>query len=317
MNSKNWFGFSGNKGLFSSLGKDLDNGLFIYCLAIGTVLFGIGTADYSNFNFNNDWQACHSLGCALLLIKSLFTCLVFGALLVLIGSFGTFFDQKKLSNDLTELKDAKRLLNSTQEDLDDAKSRLSKLQKSLVETWLQGVSSSLKLKHDSRITIYYENEGEFYLLARYSPNPSFATIHRQKFALNQGVISKAWQTGEHIENICPHSGELVEYKSHLKKHYDYEPEKVESLNMKSCRYYAKAIIDASHHIGVIVFESIEINFFSGKKSQNIASYCNENQSQMSKFVRDSLSFDKEINNTLSNNKYVEADLLAMVEGKNG
>ncbi|MFP3416232.1 hypothetical protein SB773_32855, partial [Bacillus sp. SIMBA_074] len=86
--------------------------------------------------------------------------------------------------------------------------------------------------------IYYEHDEEFYLLERYSKNPTYAKVHRQKFPLNQGVISKAWEHESHIESGCPHSNSYEEYVKYLDEHYEYKKEKIDTLTMKSCRYYA-------------------------------------------------------------------------------
>ena len=215
-----------------------------------------------------------------------------------------------------ELDNTKSALNSVQEELQESKSKIIGLHGELVQTWLKGMSKFLELDSNSRVTIYYEHDEEFFLLERYSKNPTYAKVHRQKFPLNQGVISKAWEHESHIEKDCPHSSSYKDYIDYLNTTYDYKREKIDALTMKSCRYYARAIIDADIHIGVIVFEGTESNIFDNGLIEKITEYCRDHQGQLSKFVRDSLLFDKEVNiKREGKNISVEDELLQMMEEK--
>ncbi|WP_342058136.1 hypothetical protein [Aeromonas sp. OTU364] len=297
------FGFSGSSSFFKNLGDGIGKGLFILCAASGTILLTVGGAYAGSYSFDTNWNATSNFWpCAWLILYNPNSALIGGGLLFLFGAIGTYKDQdrqnKKMNQLVTEneeLNNTKSELNSAQEELQDSKSRIISLHGELVQTWLKGMSKMLQLDSNSRITIYYEHDEEFYLLERFSKNPTYAKIHRQKFPLNQGVISKAWQHEQFIEDKCPHSSTYQDYVDYLRSSYGYESEKISSLTMHSCRYYARAIIDADIHIGVIVFESTEINFFDNDLCAKIGQYCSEHQGQLSKFVRDSLSFDKEVN----------------------
>ena len=81
--------------------------------------------------------------------------------------------------------------------------------------------------------------------------------------------------------------------------------------MKSCRLYAKAIIDAGDNIGVIVFESISDKFLENLDINNLRMHCEAQQSQLAKFVRDGLRYDKEITLLASaRTTSVESELLS-------
>ncbi|MEI6895549.1 MAG: hypothetical protein V5789_13190 [Colwellia sp.] len=298
----NKFGFSGSSEFFKKLGDGVGKGLFILCAALGTVFLTIGGAYAGSYDFSTEWKnTSENWDYFILILFNPNSALIFGGTAFLFGAVGTYKDQDKqklkmeaLEIDNNKLSETKSALNLTQEELQEKKSRILELHGELVKTWLKGLSKYLELDSNSRVTIYYEHDEEFYLLERHSKNPKYAKVHRQKFPLNQGVISKAWEHDTHKEVECPHSEEKA-YTDYLHQNYDYDIDKIASLTMKSCRYYAKAIIDADVHIGVIVFEGTEIHFFENDLEKQINDYCHEHQGQLSKFVRDSLSFDKEVN----------------------
>ncbi|MEY8214982.1 MAG: hypothetical protein RPR97_10960 [Colwellia sp.] len=300
----NKFGFSGDSQLFSSIGSVIDRGFFIFCATLATTFLAIGSAFASAFKHKDKWEAADGfLQCLWLIIWNPYSALILGVILLLIGTIGTFLDQSKqnkrmegLERGTRKLADTKIALNTIQEELQNSKSSVIKLHGELVETWLKGLSKYLKFDSCARITIYYEHDEEFYLLARYSKNPRYSTIHRQKFPLNQGVISKAWEHGVYKEDKCPISENYEEYAKYLESVYGYQRENIDKLTMNTCRYYAKAILDADIHVGVIVFESTKADFFDQDLDlvMDVDSYCQDHQGQLSKFVRDSLSFDREV-----------------------
>jgi hypothetical protein len=311
------FGFIDKAGIFESLGVKLDNGFYIILSALGTILLTIGGAYAGSYNFSTSWSACLGfLDCIVMLLKCPLLWLLLGAICLYLGAQGTYKDQNALNSQISEAKETKKALNSTQEELQDSKSKLIELQRELVKNWLKSASKHFSLDTHSRVTIYYEHQGEFYLLARYSQNPNFDSIHRQKFARNQGVISKAFDHGCHKEDQCPCPASTeANYSEYLNKEYGYESEKIKSLNMKSCRYLAKAIVDADNHIGVVVFESTQTEFFNKINDADVKKYCQDYQSQLAKFVRDILEYDKEIHMKSTPNAQVEDELTQMVGGK--
>lgn len=98
--------------------------------------------------------------------------------------------------------------------------------------------------------------------------------------------------------------------------YGYTREILESINMKSCQYFAIAITEADDNIGVILFESeIKDNFTQQVKVQ-IREYCNAYQSHLCRFVKDGLKYDKSVNaKKLGKNIENDSDVLNMLGGK--
>jgi hypothetical protein len=316
------YGFSGNSDFFQNLGVGIGKALFIISSTMGTVLLTIGGAYAGSFDFDAKWTATTNFwdGMSLIILNPV-TALISGVATLFFGAIGTYKDQNRqklrmfeLDQENQNLKETKSALNSTQEELQESKSRILRLHGELVKTWLKGLSKFLELDSKSRVTVYYEHDEEFYLLKRHSKNPKYSKVHQQKFPLNQGVISKAWEHGEHKEDKCPVSSSYEKYKAYMNKTYGYDKTKIDSLTMKSCRYYAKAIIDADIHVGVILYESTNETTFMDDLESKFDSYCQDHQGQLSKFVRDSLNFDREVNiKRQGKNISVEDDFLELMK----
>lgn len=286
------------------LGKAFSKALYIISAAAGTILMTLGGAYASAYNFAQKWDAAAGfIDSTLCLLFNPIFALVAGAILFLFGATGTYLDQARQQEELTTLRKEneslsriKNTLNALQEELQLQKSKVSELHGELAKSWIMGAYKVLELNNNERVTIYYEYDEEFYLLARHSKNPKFSKIHRQKFPLNQGVISSAWQNELCVETDCPQYKSGDNYISYFGAKYGYSAEKLRELTMHSCRYLAKAIIDADIHIGVIVFESTDENFLKNDDQiERIITYCDNHQGRLSKFVRDALDFDKEVN----------------------
>ncbi|WP_319380662.1 hypothetical protein [Thiomicrorhabdus sp.] len=318
------FGFSGTSTFFEEFGKIIKNGFFIIFYVLGTIILAIGSAFASGFDFTKEWAAVSGvLDSTIFLAVNPYSGIGFGSVFLLLGSLGIYLDQnrqnkeiKDLEEDNREIKQTRSDLNLSQEALQESKSKILEIHEELVQTWLKGLYKQFNLDTHSRITVYYEYEKQFYLLARYSSNPRYTEKHRLKFSLNEGVISKAWQHGIHIEKQCPnHETSSVSYGEYMQENYGYDSDKITNLTMKSCRYWAKSIADADINIGVIVFESTEENFIDENECEKIEAYLNTHQSQLAKFVRDSLTFDKEVSlKRVGKQVSVESDLLSETRG---
>lgn len=317
------FGFSGDSNLFTKIAETIKNAFFILCTTIGTIFLTLGSAYAGSYTLEtelNNWRALSGIFNHVTYLCTIpYSALALGTILIIIGSTGVYFDQKiqqnkikSLDEKITEINTLRKELNISQEELQTQKNLMSQMHINTVETWLKEAANHLKLTTYERISLYYEFKGEFYLLARYSQNPDYNAVHRQKFPKNQGVISKAWQHEKHIESKCPEAHEQS-YATYLKETYGYEESKVKELTMKSCRYFGKAVNDAHTHIGVIIFESTKKDFISTTDDTNkLEQYCNNNQAQISKFVRESLKLDREINIKESTTTSVKADELEMM-----
>lgn len=319
------FGFSGRAKIFSRLGIIIDNSFYIILTTMGTIALGFGGGLVGNYKYDDLMKAAlTTTDQAWVLICYPLIWMLAGAVLVLLGAIGTYKDQKKLQQQadslesqvsiIPELNDA---INSAQETMESYKSDLRKMHSELVATHLKSAYKSLGLSTSDRISIYYEHANDFYLLARYSQNPVFAKPHRQKFALNQGVIGKAWQNQKHVERDCPNSEDQPAYLKYLSEQYGFKPSQALNFAMKSCRYVAVAISDADSHTGVIVFESIALPFFEGNEGrleENIYAFCKDYQSIHSKFLRDGLELNREANVASSTNSSVEQEFLKHFRG---
>ncbi|MCX7089696.1 MAG: hypothetical protein NTV00_16795 [Methylococcales bacterium] len=321
-------GFTGESDLFKNAGEIISKALYIVSATLGAIALSVGSAYAGSFLFFTELENVAGFwpSFKFILLNPIAT-LIYGGIFLFFGGLGTYFDQNRqqlqnnelalanneLNKSVTGLREA---LNSTQEELQDQKSETNKLNKELVTIWLKSALKNLKLNSTERATIYYEFDDAFFLLARYSINPKYAKIHRQKFPLTQGVIGKAWQHGLHVEKDCPDSKNGQEYTGYLIKTYAYEEDKINSLTMKSCRYVALAIVDADVHIGVIVFESTEPEFLINNRDSKISEYCRNAQGQLSKFVRESLKLDREVTvKSDIKNKSVEDDILKTMGNK--
>lgn len=296
------FGFEGESDFFHRSANRFSKGFYILSAAVGTVLIAIGSSFVGGYEFSESWGNSQGiLEKAWVLTGNPYFLLAVGIISFLFGTYGNYIDQDRQRERMEELKKENRELesvrvelNSTQEEMQASKSKVIEVHQELVTTWIKELFNKLSLGSEERITIYYEFDEEFFLLARYSSNPVFAKIHRQKFPLNQGVISRAWQHNNCVEKKCPHASDFEEYSNYLENEYGYESVKIKSFTMKACRYLGQAIKDADVHKGVIVFESTREDFLTGAKDKEILRCCDESQSQLSKFVRDSLSFDREV-----------------------
>ena len=216
------------------------------------------------------------------------------------GGLGIYRDQSRLESDNAGLKEENSkvlegALNASQEDCQNLRSEIYQIHQKLVETWLKGIFKQIGFDTYSRASVYYENLEDFYLLARYSLNPKLAKKHKLKFGLDQGVISKAWQHGEHIERESPeYKNSSDAYIKYMIKNYGYSQEELSVIGMKSCRYFALSITEADENIGVILFESENNEAFNDETLGNIRNYCEDYQSHLCSFVKDGVLYDKSV-----------------------
>jgi len=317
------FGFSGKSEYFQSKGASLDNGFFIILTSVGTIVFGLSCAFISSYEPIVTWSQFQGIsGFIYFFISNPIIGMFVGVPMLIVGAIGTYKDQNKQNKEIDKLKvenselpKIKSKVNAIQEELEAFKSKVIESHLDLVANWLKGLDKILKLDNNDRVTIYYENKEEFYLLQRHSRNPKYKKVHRQKFPLNQGVISKAFEDGEYLEILCPSIDDSPDlYKQFLQDTYEYESDKIDKLTMNSCRYLSLAIIEADIHVGVIVFESTSKNFFDTDKAKKIKGYCKDHQGQLSKFVRDMLKLDTEVKVKIAGlDRTVESDIDQMLK----
>ncbi|MCL6352653.1 hypothetical protein [Pectobacterium polaris] len=199
---------------------------------------------------------------------------------------------KSLSNDNSLLKSE---INTEQEKTQKLREEICAVHIKQVTTWLKGVYKQMNFTFSERVSIYFKVNQEFHILDRYSSNPDYKEIHKQKFSLNQGVISKAWQRGVYHELNAPvYSDDNNIYHEHMMKIYNFSENEISNLNMKSCRLLGVAITDADENIGVILFESTSEDSLTKILAEDILEYCKNYQSHLCGFVKDSIMYDDEL-----------------------
>ena len=297
------FGFAGESNLLGNLGTKLNGSLYIAMTVVGTVLLAFGGAFASGFKIDDEWGAATTLwNYTSVIFRYPVAWMIAGTGLSVLGGIGNYIDSNALRSTIDSLKvqnnsipDLNNEINSYQETIESLKSSLRLLHTELVTTHLKAAYKSLGLTTHDRVSIYYEHGNDFYLLARHSKNPVYAKSHRQKFALNQGVIGQAWQHQKHVERHCPGYQNRAEYLQYMEKTYGFKETQALGFAMKSCRYLAIAISDADSHTGVIVFESTNEDFLNVSDKcveTEIIAYCSEYQGIHSKFLRDDLDMNR-------------------------
>lgn len=284
------FGFTGTSTFFPRIGEILHKGFFIGCATIGTLLLAVGGPTEAGAKLPEE-SSDLSFETAEVFYQFLDISFLFGGVLFLIGAIGMYFDQDKQQKEIRNSDTLRMQLNHAQEAFQSGLAKTRILQTDFAQNWLSHAFKNLKLDSFARVTIYYEVDREFILLARYSCNPDISEVHMQKFPIDKGIISQAWRHGIHIEKDAPsYDDDASIFEGFMTKKYEYGSRKINSLSMKSCRFIAIAIKQADHNIGVILFESTDKGFLNGEEQcDKIEKYCTDNHGQLSKFIREAIS----------------------------
>ncbi|VXA77309.1 MULTISPECIES: hypothetical protein [Aeromonas] len=312
----NRFGFTGKSNFFKDLGVSFGKGAYIVSSAIGTISLSLGCAFVGSYVIKTEWGKFQDFsGFTKFLLHNPWGYILVGIVLFCVGALGIYKDQsemasdnKRLNNENSALKENKTNFERSKEDEIQAlkikvdrsqeeaqlhRSKVSEIHSSLVESWLKGIAKSIDLDTHSRVSIYHEDDESFSILARYSQNPALSKMHKQRFALNQGVISQSWEHGRWYECEAPsYTTDKDEYDKYMMARYKYTQEELDAIKMKSCRYFGLAIVDVDDHIGVILFESTKEESFNDEVRESIISYCEKYQSHLCAFVRNGRNYDK-------------------------
>lgn len=238
------FGFSENKGIFRKVGSIIDKGFYLPLNAFATIFAGV----FAGILFSD--------GVCLKIVIYLSISLI----VLIYSQLGNYNDIQKLSKAKEKNKADLKDLSIKYDDLSIESRReqgnLRKIHKDLVESWLQNIDMKIKMSHAERVSIYFADNNSFYILGRYSKNPKLEKIHTQKFPLDKGVLSRAWEQDECTEFNCPvHEDDSEGYINHIHKEYGYDHSKISGFTMRSCDYLGISIKDRGKNIGVIIFES--------------------------------------------------------------
>lgn len=319
---KTKFGYSGNSRTILKLAKRFHQNFYFISTFLGVILIAIGG------DFSNNYDECKILwdknNFFYAVITNNWVILFMGAIFGGFGIYGTAQDNKQLKLDNDTLKkenfkidNLKDNLNITREENERLQGNIREKHEEVVKTWLKMISIDCKLTTFERLTIYYEDNGEFTLLSRYSQNKSYDKVHNQKFPLDKGVISKSWQHNDYKEEKSPlFIDDNSSYYEYMTRIYDYDQTKLETINMKSDKYYGLAIQEADENIGVLLYEKISQSDSADfvTKCTDIRRNHNKYQSYLTKYVKDAILLDR-VKNVAYQSKSIENEVLDMLGGE--
>lgn len=285
--SKIRFGWTGYARYFSNFGRKFEKALYTIAEYIGVFLITIGTTKFR-------WIIENGKLIEITLIDTIpYFLFIVGLCLV---SYGRILKSKDFKNIFIEKERYDEVAKTTRilsEEIVNAKQNYSDLHSKFLRNWLKASLYALKLDTPShRVTIYAYTQDKFLYLSRYSKHTEYNKLHSISFPLNEGVISKAWSVGKHIDiDDCPifHNDSTC-YINYIIQKYGYSSEKIQSLTMKSCQYVAFSIIDEEGPIAVIVFENdcLTHDRFSSQKVSQMISYCEDHKPQLISYIREGI-----------------------------
>lgn len=267
---------------------------------IGVISLGLGGAFVGNYKWATEFEKVVDAATFIaFILTNAYIGLTCGGVLYLSSEYIRYErtrkiekENAKLNKDIAELNDISIAVNGYQENIQDLNNQIYKLQNDLAIGWLKHVFKLFRMNSTERVSIYFEQNEVFSLLARYSANPHYKKAHRQKFPLNEGVISQAWSYGEKVENNCPkYEDDKDGYCEYMVSTYRFNIDDLKRFYMKSCWYVAIAISKADDNLGVIVFESTDQNILNDTEIGSLISYCKENQSYLAQFIEESKALE--------------------------
>lgn len=306
--------------------KYIFNIQFLHTLS--TILLSIGCAYVSGYNFN--YENVQNIWDALWLVFNPYVLIIVGSGILIFASYKQYIQTSNLVKSIDSLNKENESLKESNRQLISEKEQYHKsLEKSQeecallnidiiqarrtqVENWLKGLFKQFSLTTYDRISIYCVVDNSFYLVNRYSDNPSLCrnTISKianleNKYPMEKGVIYKAWCHNKHYDSNCPAYIEDEEgYYSHMSREYGYDREYIAKINMKSCRYLGLAIKEQGNNIGVIIFESTNKNNISKSAIAKIEAYCKDYNDYLCGFIEfhiNNIGIDNARRNSTSSN----------------
>lgn len=282
-----WYGWSGSKRFLSDFGRRCEKALYTVSEYIGVLCITV-VATQVRWIFNDNIE---------ITIKDVihYSIIVIGLILLAYGRIHKDKDFNNLLFEKQKLEDAAKQARLLSEEVVKVKQNYSELHSKFLRNWLKASLFALKMDDANyRVTIYaYTDEKKFLYLSRYSKNSLYNELHSIEFSPNQGVISKAWAMGRHVDikDCLSYHTNPNEYIEYIKRIYGYTDEKINSLTMKSCQYVAFTVNDEQGAIAVIVFENdccIPNAKISDQKVSQIMSYCEIHNSQLVSYIREGI-----------------------------
>lgn len=321
-----YLGFTGKRtGLLSKITTILDGfgkGFYLALDVVATAILGISAAWTTSKGLEQyEIYFEFSLSGLFEFFKTPITYVFFSLIIYIISKGYQWSDNQNLlkENKVLEIENnqLKNKFKSTSEDVNELKTKIQSLYKELIKTWLRSSLKPLGLFEPcTRVTLYYFKKNYFYYVGRYAIDPENSKENTLRFELNGGVISQAWRKQTHKELGCPEykADDPFSYIDYVKNTYGFTEEKINSLGMKSCRYYARRIDDTSEPIGVIVFESTSAIKITDKQIKKIESYCAEHESNLVSYIRYIRENDQASSSSIKEEGYAEMEFLRDFRG---
>ena len=301
----NKFGYfsSSEESFFKKIGSLLDRALYLFLYVLATSVLSISCAFVSA---NDKWWWGIFIGISLLVLATL----------------GNHFDmekseekisdlEKKLETEKIKVRKVGEESERTGIKLQETKLKLVETHEQLVTSILKSIFKNLELDTYTRVSIYFEESGQFLILGRYSQNPKFKEIHTRVFPINKGALSKAWEHGEYYDNkCCSYESNRSDYERYQLENFDYNQKQTERLTMKSCEYVGVALTHIDEHIGVILFESESKNFVDIRR-EGILEQVNNYHTQLS----DRIISGKLIHSENKSTRDVDEEFMSTMQSK--
>jgi transcriptional regulator with GAF, ATPase, and Fis domain len=153
-------------------------------------------------------------------------------------------------------------LSRRKEEADEKSKEKSKAIEQSFNVLLRKLAEHCKAASNSdRASVYYFHDDRFIMLARWSTHPTFTKPGRREYPTGQGAIGDAWDKGS-VVMVLPATRKRWEQR--LESHHGFPGGSTKSLTMH-CKSIAALRIEADYHaVGVLVFESTDVNRASQK-----------------------------------------------------
>lgn len=129
--------------------------------------------------------------------------------------------------------------------------------------FLRNVSKFLDLKNSERISLYVLAEDKFFIIGRYSENPTYDRKGRESYPVDCGYIAKCLKN-DNGKDYFIRLGLPTNKKKYLetvKNETGMSEEEVKVLSMQSKSYFTRVIKDEKNkNVGILVVESTKSKF---------------------------------------------------------
>lgn len=161
----------------------------------------------------------------------------------------------------------------------------------IVNHLLYAIARELSFTPNERVSFYIkrknkDNKTEFALCGRYSPSESYNKPGRSSYPLNEGVIGKAWDTGEFETSEFPDWADSADkYISICHDKFGMKAKSTRKLAMHPRYMYARRIgnADGREYKSIIVIESNSCDFSHKNEIKRVV---DAHQSGLFEFARD-------------------------------